>query len=410
MNESSGDVHAKYSVEYGNTFYEETLNQNNGINVSLDSRVITVTSSDNRDDGTTIVLVPAGSDALEWLTGSNDSSKKAYYIDFYKNNKKVTLNGNLNIKMKSCDSCLDEKVYFYDTSRNVLESGTNINNSMNVNLNKSGYLLFENYIRTINFDVSDNGGFVFDKKSYVGDGEIQSNIGNPEIVIRPNEGYVVDEVLLNGVDVSDALSGNFLLLNLEDANNLKITFKKEEVISTEEIVDISGTVVYENQPVKNAKVILHNSSVETYTDENGNFTIKNVKFGDNAISFEKDDKVIGYSSFVITAGDDINPDVASNNDVTEISISNRSDSINLSLNLEDDLRINYSNVYTIIKGDINCDGLVNVTDLVQLRMYLAGIKTLSDKGLKAADIKEDNKIDITDLIKLRRFLAGLESL
>ena len=74
------------------------------------------------------------------------------------------------------------------------------------------------------------------------------------------------------------------------------------------------------------------------------------------------------------------------------------------------MRIDFSNVYSVIKGDVNCDGLVNVTDLVQLRMYLAGLKTLTNRGLEAANLKEDNKIDITDLIKLRRYLAGLEKL
>ena len=91
-----------------------------------------------------------------------------------------------------------------------------------------------------------------------------------------------------------------------------------------------------------------------------------------------------------------------------MTFSNRTNIIHMNLNIESNLKIDFSNFYSIIKGDVNCDGLVNVTDLVQLRMYLSKMKELSSRGLEAANIKEDNKIDITDLIKLRRYLAGLE--
>jgi len=59
-------------------------------------------------------------------------------------------------------------------------------------------------------------------------------------------------------------------------------------------------------------------------------------------------------------------------------------------------------------GDLNGDGLINITDLVMLRRYLAGVAELNEGGIKAADLNNDGKVNITDLVILRRRLAGLE--
>ena len=199
INETSGDVMAKYSLKNGD-FYEETLNQNNKINLSLVDRIITIKASDSRDNGSTIVFVPVSSNVLEWLTGSS-ADKKAYYIDFYKNNRKVSLNGYINIKIKSCNSCIDEKIYYYDSNKNIIVNTTSINNNMNLNLNTPGYLIIEDYKRLVNFDISGNGDLVFNNKSYKNTGMIYSKMENPEIIIRPDNGYVIDKVILNNNDI-----------------------------------------------------------------------------------------------------------------------------------------------------------------------------------------------------------------
>lgn len=61
-------------------------------------------------------------------------------------------------------------------------------------------------------------------------------------------------------------------------------------------------------------------------------------------------------------------------------------------------------------GDINCDGKINMTDIVRLRKYFAGIETLNEQSIKNADINKDGKQNMTDLIKLRKHLAGLEEI
>ena len=412
-NEYNGSVTAKYVVENGSKFYEKTLNQNNEINIELEDRTITITSNNAKDDDKNIVLIPVTDDAFNWLTSEydNKTNLKAYYVNFYENNKKTSLNGNLNIGIKACDSCNLEKVYFYDTTKQIIDSTNNIDNNMSINIKKSGYLLFSNNVlKKIYLEMSDFGDLVLDNKIYKGNDVIYSDSDDKEIAIRPNSGYVIDKVLLNGVDITDKISGNYLKLNLKDTNKLKVTFKKETNTNPDNKFIISGTATLNGKPISNAKVKLHNSSLITYTDSEGKFAFENVVSGDHTISFESDNSVLGYSLFKIIPGDNKNTEASLDGDVTEIHVNNKTKIINLDLNLEKDLRIDFSNVYSVIKGDVNCDGLVNVTDLVQLRMYLAGLKTLTNRGLEAANLKEDNKIDITDLIKLRRYLAGLEKL
>lgn len=61
-------------------------------------------------------------------------------------------------------------------------------------------------------------------------------------------------------------------------------------------------------------------------------------------------------------------------------------------------------------GDINCDGKINMTDIIRLRKYLAGKETINNQGLKNGDINKDGKVNMTDIIRLRKYLAGKEAL
>lgn len=63
-----------------------------------------------------------------------------------------------------------------------------------------------------------------------------------------------------------------------------------------------------------------------------------------------------------------------------------------------------------LRGDIDLDGNINITDLVRLRKYLAGTETLTDEQKVNADVNKDNVINITDLVKIRKYLAGSEEL
>ena len=59
-----------------------------------------------------------------------------------------------------------------------------------------------------------------------------------------------------------------------------------------------------------------------------------------------------------------------------------------------------------LKGDINADGQVNVTDAVILQKFILGDKSAKISDAKAADICEDGVIDIFDMIQMKKLLVS----
>ncbi len=50
-----------------------------------------------------------------------------------------------------------------------------------------------------------------------------------------------------------------------------------------------------------------------------------------------------------------------------------------------------------MRGDVNLDGRVDVSDAIMLMQYLAGSRTLDERQLKAADVNADSKVNIGDV-------------
>ena len=68
-------------------------------------------------------------------------------------------------------------------------------------------------------------------------------------------------------------------------------------------------------------------------------------------------------------------------------------------------------VYTVIvKGDVNGDGKVTLTDLAQLKLHMVETTLLQEQYKSGADIDGDGSVTLTDLGKLKRVLAELETL
>ena len=64
----------------------------------------------------------------------------------------------------------------------------------------------------------------------------------------------------------------------------------------------------------------------------------------------------------------------------------------------------------IIYGDLNSDGRVSITDLVQLQKHLIKIETLKGNSLTAGDLNHDGKASIIDLVQLQKHILKIESI
>ena len=62
----------------------------------------------------------------------------------------------------------------------------------------------------------------------------------------------------------------------------------------------------------------------------------------------------------------------------------------------------------VVKGDVNGNGTVTVTDLSILKQLYIGMLELKYENMKAADMNNDNQISVTDISLLKMFLVGFE--
>lgn len=65
---------------------------------------------------------------------------------------------------------------------------------------------------------------------------------------------------------------------------------------------------------------------------------------------------------------------------------------------------------SFLKGDVNGDGYINVTDIALVASHIKGIKPLSDNGLKAADVNEDTKVNVTDIALIAAHIKGIKAI
>ena len=59
---------------------------------------------------------------------------------------------------------------------------------------------------------------------------------------------------------------------------------------------------------------------------------------------------------------------------------------------------------TFLRGDVNLDGTVNLSDIVLLQKYICNKAVLQKRNGQAADLNEDSMINIVDAMLLKRML------
>ena len=64
-------------------------------------------------------------------------------------------------------------------------------------------------------------------------------------------------------------------------------------------------------------------------------------------------------------------------------------------------------IETIYYGDVNNDGIINVTDATLVQKHAADLLKLSDDEFKRADVNFDGVVNIHDSTLIRKYIAGL---
>lgn len=128
-------------------------------------------------------------------------------------------------------------------------------------------------------------------------------LSEPRFLIRPENGWRVAKVTLNGENVTAQLMSGYLTLPAVYEDK---TIAVETVVAppdTDSTHGISGTITDENgNPVSDATVDIGGNTGKT--DENGNFTIPNVPDGYHPVTItDKDGTIIGYTEIEFGRGE-----------------------------------------------------------------------------------------------------------
>lgn len=135
--------------------------------------------------------------------------------------------------------------------------------------------------------------------------------GSLSLILRPESGYVVDQVLLDGRDMSAELKGGVLTLNqvMEDST-LNVTYKKEAPANSLVSYTIVGTVIENGKPAQGVTLELRSSLKTFITGADGKFRFNKVEGGHHSITALRDGKVVGYIEFSLQQGQSGNKNVS----------------------------------------------------------------------------------------------------
>lgn len=64
---------------------------------------------------------------------------------------------------------------------------------------------------------------------------------------------------------------------------------------------------------------------------------------------------------------------------------------------------------TVLRGDVNFDGKINIFDATAIQLYCAGLESFDSSQMLAADANNDGKVNIFDATAIQMYCAGLTS-
>ena len=198
-----------------------------------------------------------------------------------------------------------------------------------------------------------------------------------------------DDIYVNVEKVFDATIPNLYDITVEDINFQAVV--NTTVIGEEKYTYSVTDIIFENSAIT---LDVGESKIIGYTIVPDNATNKDILWessNPSIVSVDASGAIIarspGNATITVKSKD-----------------GNTTKTINVTVNASETPEIE------VTLGDINLDGAINMTDLIKLRKYFAGLETLDERALKNADINKDGTVNMTDIIRLRKYFAGLEDL
>ncbi len=281
----------------------------------------------------------------------------------------------------------------------------------------------------------------------MGDADVGYIMSGQEYLIT-NEGVPVGYYLIEVIADMSVIQEDAVLSEDEFIELIEETVKEEYIAAKEEleisrVARMANTLSNEDDIYVNVEKVfdatipnLYDITVEDINfqtvvnttvvgEEQYTYSVTDIIFSESAITLNVgESKIIGYT---IVPDNATNKDIlweSSNPSIVSVDASgaiiarspgnatitvkskdgNTTKTINVTVNASETPEIE------VTLGDINLDGAINMTDLIKLRKYFAGLETLDERALKNADINKDGTVNMTDIIKLRKYFAGLEDL
>ena len=163
------------------------------------------------------------------------------------------------------------------------------------------------------------------------------------------------------MDVTNEIKNGFLNIKIEDINLLKVAFEKLD--NTGKKYNIEGKVIMNGKPLVGATVVLGNNNIKAITDKEGYYSFKDVYGEEQYIVVIVDNKTVGYTTFILNE-EGKKLEYYQDDNYYTIETVNTTGDLNIDLNINEDYKIDLSNIYEIEKKNNNYVLPVAVTLIV----------------------------------------------
>lgn len=164
----------------------------------------------------------------------------------------------------------------------------------------------EQYTITVSLE---KGGAVIDADGVVHTESFTATVshdGALSFTLRPDSGYVLDSVRLDGQNI--AVSGGLMVIeHIRQDSILTIVWKEFSSTPAQKTYTVVGTVTENDQPAAGVTLELRSRLKTFVTGADGKFRFDQVESGNHSLTALRDGKVVGFLSFTLEEnGDGIN--------------------------------------------------------------------------------------------------------